>query len=137
MKLAGGLSGTPLLARNDVNVEVEHHLPAGRFVELLNGQPVGGKYRHRRTGDGLGRLHDMRQIVGRDVENGAGRGFGNDQGVARRPRHDVEKRKSLVVLVHLMGRQLAAQDLGEDVGGIVARHRALLEHDPEKLAPRT
>ena len=39
------------LARDDVHMQVEHHLSAGAFVELLHGDAVGGKRRHRGFGD--------------------------------------------------------------------------------------
>ena len=108
-----------------MDVQVKHHLAAGRLVELLDGEAVGGKDRHRRARDRLRRLDQMGEIVRRDVENGAGRGLGNDQRMAGRARHDVEKGKDLVVLEDLVRRQFAAQNLGEDVVGIVARHCAL------------
>ncbi len=54
-------------------MQVKHHLAAGRLVELLNGEPVGGKYLHRRLRDLLGRLDEIGEIVRRDIENGAGR----------------------------------------------------------------
>jgi hypothetical protein len=39
-----------------------------------------------------------------------------------RARHDVEEREGAVVLVDLVARELAAQDLGEDIVGIITRH---------------
>ena len=56
LKLAGGFNATPILAWDDVEVQVKHHLAAGRLVELLDGDAVGGKHRHRRARDRLRRL---------------------------------------------------------------------------------
>ena len=78
-----------------MNVQVKHHLAAGRLVELLDGETVGGKDRHRRARDLLRHLDEMGEIVRRDVEDGAGRGFRNHQRMARRARHDVEKGEGL------------------------------------------
>ena len=44
-----------VLARNDVDMQVKHHLAAGGLVELLNGETVGGKHRHGRPRDRLRR----------------------------------------------------------------------------------
>ena len=59
-----------------MKVQVKHHLAAGRLVELLDGETVGGEDRHRRARDRLRHLDEMGEIVGRDVEDGAGRGLG-------------------------------------------------------------
>ena len=67
--------------------------------------------------------HDMGEVVGANVENIARRGFRQHQRMAGRARHDVEEGERLVVLVDLVAGQFAAQDLGEDVVRIVARHR--------------
>ena len=111
------------LARDDMNVQVEHHLAAGALVELLDGDAVGRKRLHRRLGDLLRDVDHMGEIVGADVEDVAGRGLRQHQRVPRRARHDVEEGEDLVVLVDFVAGQLAAQDLGKDVVWIVARHR--------------
>ena len=80
-------------------MQVKYQLPAGRLVELLNGQAVGGKDRHRRPRNLLRRLDEMREIVGFDIENCAGRRLRDHQRMARRARHDIEKGESLVVLI--------------------------------------
>ena len=107
-------------------MQVEHHLSAGALVELLHGDAVGPERRHGGLGDLLRDLHHMREIVGADVENIARRRLRQHQRVAGRARHDVEEGERLVVLVDLVAGQFAAQDLGEDVVRIVARHRAFL-----------
>jgi len=65
---------------------LEHDLAAGRLVELLNGEAVGGKDLHRRSRDLLRCADEMSEIIGLDVEKVAGLGFGDHQSVARRPR---------------------------------------------------
>jgi hypothetical protein len=101
---------------------MKHDLTAGRLVELLDGDAVGMEHLHRGFGDLLCDLHDMGEVVGVDVEQIAGRHLGHDQGVAGRTRHDVEEGERLVVFVDLVAREFAAQDLGEDVVGIIGRH---------------
>ena len=108
-----------------MHMQVKDNLAAGRLVELLDGKSVCGKDCHRRAGNRLGRLDDVHQVARCDIENGAGRGFWDDQGVAGRPRHDVEKGKYLVVLEDFMCRQFAAQNFGKDVVRVVARHHRL------------
>ena len=103
------------LARDDVDVQVEHHLAAGALVELLDGDAVGAEHLHRGLGDLLRDLRDRGEVVGLDVEQVAGRRLRQHQRVARRARHDVEEGQHLVVLVDLVARQFAAQDFGEDV----------------------
>jgi cell pole-organizing protein PopZ len=93
----------PDLPRNDVDVQMEHHLTAGRLVELLDGDPVGGKCFHRGARDGLRRLDEFGELVGGDVEDVARRRFRNDQRVTRGARHDVEKSKRFVVLINFVG----------------------------------
>ena len=87
--------------------------------------PSAAEDLHRRARDRLRRLDEMSEIVRLDIENVARRRLRDHQRMARRPRHDVEKGESLVVLVDLVRRQFAAQDFGKDVVRIVARHRAL------------
>jgi hypothetical protein len=105
-----------------VDVEVKHHLAAGAFVELLDGDAVGTERLHAGLGDLLRHHRDMAEHVRRHVEDIAGRGLGQNEGVARSPGHDVEEGERLVVLIDLVAGQLAAQDLGEDVVGVVGRH---------------
>ena len=50
--------------------------------------------------------------------------FGERQNVTGCARHDVEEGQRLVVLVDFVARQLAAQDLGEEVIGIIGGHGA-------------
>ena len=49
--LAGGFIATPALRGNDMNMQVKHHLSAGAFVELLDGDAVGAERVHRGLGD--------------------------------------------------------------------------------------
>ena len=55
-------------------------------------------------------------------EQVAGGRFGDDQAMALRFRHDVHDGERLVVLIKLYGRNFAADDLGENVAVVVARH---------------
>src|ERR1700755_3504715 len=72
----------------------------------------------------------MGVIVGRDIEDVAGRGLRNHQCVAGGARHDVEKRQHMVVLIDLVTGKLAAQDFREDVIGVVGGHGWLLMSNP-------
>src|SRR5687768_5476361 len=67
----------------------------------------------------------MSEIIGTDVEDVARRRLRQDQGMAGRPRHDIEKNDRLVVLIDFVGRQFTAQDFGKDIVRVVTRHRAL------------
>src|SRR5262249_31058043 len=109
-------------ARNDVDMQVKHHLAAGVFVELLDGDAVGVEHLHGGPGDLLYNQGKVSEIVGGDVEDVARGRFGQNERVAGRARHDVEEGERLIGLVDLVAGQLAAQDLGKDVVGIVVRH---------------
>ena len=63
--------------------------------------------------------HEARELGGRDVEKVARRRLGNDQDVAVGARHDVHEGERDFVLGDAHARRLAAQDLGENVVGIV------------------
>ncbi len=58
---------------------------------------------------------------GLDVEHIARRRLRDDQRVSVDAGHDVHENQALVVFIDLLARQLAAQDLGEDIVGIVSR----------------
>ena len=64
-----------------------------------------------------------RERLGRQVEQVFGRRLRDDQHVAVGLRHDVHERERVLVLVHLVGRDLAAQDAREDVVAVVGHGR--------------
>src|SRR3954468_23551482 len=101
---------------------MKYDLSAGGLVELLNGDAVGPEGFHGGGGDLVGGAGDVGVIVGRDVEDVAGGGFGDHQRMARRTRHDVEERQHVVVLVDLVAGKLAAQDFCEGVVGVIGGH---------------
>ena len=106
----------------DVDVQVKHDLPAGRLVELLDGDAVGLERFHACGCDLVRGARDMGEIIRRDVENAARRRLRNDQRMPRAARHDVKERESMSIVVDLVAGQFAAQDFREDVVGIVIRH---------------
>jgi hypothetical protein len=76
-------------------MQVEHHLAAGGFVELLDRDAIGlehchGPWRSPARPWQYGRDHPA------DVENLACRTFEDDKGVAGCARHDVEERERSV-----------------------------------------
>src|SRR4051812_50033035 len=64
----------------------------------------------------------MGVVIRLDVEDVAGRGFWNHQRVARYPRHDVEEGEHVLILVNLVAGEFTAQDLCEDIVGVVGGH---------------
>src|ERR1700753_4516307 len=101
---------------------MEYILSTGRLVMLLYGQAISVECPHRRRGDLVGDAADVNVVLRRHVEEVAGRGFGNDQRMPRRTRHDVEEGEDMRVLINLVAGQLAAQDSCEDVVRIVSGH---------------
>src|SRR5262245_23648516 len=63
------LHGDAVAAWDDMDMEVEHDLAAGRLVELLDRHAVGAEHFYRRPGHLLRHLGDMGEVVGRDVED--------------------------------------------------------------------
>ena len=102
--VAGGSQWHPILARNDVDVQVKYDLTAGRLVELLDSQAVGGKAVIAARAIVCVVLMSSARASGAISRIVRDRRLRNDQRVARRARHDVEKGKAFVVLVNLMGR---------------------------------
>ena len=100
-------------------MKVENNLSAGRFVELLDGDPVGPESLDDGPGELLNGTRHRGQALRLDVEDVARRLFGDHEAVAVATRHDVHERERVVILVELVRGNLAAQDLGEDVGRIV------------------
>ena len=111
-----------VVARHHMHVQMKHHLSAGGFVELLHGDAVGLEGLHRGGGDLVGAARDMGEILRLDIEDVAGRRLRDNQRVAGRARHDVEKGQHVVVLIDLVAGEFAAQDLCEDVVGVIGGH---------------
>ena len=122
LRLAGGSMRNAVVARQHVHVQMEDDLSAGGLVELLHGDAVGLERLHRGGRDLVGAARDMGVIVGRDVEDVAGRGLRDHQRMAGRARHDVEKGQHVLVLIDLVAGEFAAQDLCEDVVGVIGGH---------------
>ena len=110
------------MARHYVHVQVKHHLAARGLVELLHGDAVGLERLHRRGRDFMSAARDMGEILRGDIENVAGKGFWNDQGMPGTARHDVEKGQHMVVLIDLVAGEFAAQDLCKRVLRVVGGH---------------
>ena len=111
------------MARDDVKVQVEHGLSAGRLVELHHRHPVGAESRFHRTRDFLHHGGHAREYLRVGVEQIARRLLRHDQRVPRRPRHDIHEHERICVLVDLVGGDFAAQDFGEDVAVVVGHAR--------------
>jgi hypothetical protein len=91
-------------------------LSAGGLAELLQRHAVGAEHVDADLGDTLRHRHDVGEVAqGRDVENAARRGFWNHQVWPGARRHDVEEGERLGDPRKPCARDLAAQDLGEDV----------------------
>ena len=115
-----------LIDRDDVEVQVEDGLAGRRFVELGDADTVRLQ----------SRLYGQRQAL--DMGNGGGEDgririqqvtrwrLGDDQQMALRLREDVHHHEDIGVLVDLVRRNLAADDLAEDVGGVVGGHPQVL-----------
>ncbi len=119
-------------ARDDMDMQVEDHLPAGGLVELLDGDAVGAEGLDAGARHLLHRGIERAERIGRHVEHVPGRRLGDHQRVALTARHDVHEGEGVLILVDLVGGQLATQDLGEDVVRIVSGHGLLL---PRKIPP--
>src|SRR6478609_9598453 len=110
------------MTRHHVHVEMEHDLAAGQLVELLHGDAVGLERFHCGGGDLVGGARDMGKIVGRYVEDVAGRDFWDHQRVAGGARHDVEEGQHVLVLVNLVAGEFAAQDSCEGILRVIGGH---------------
>ncbi len=90
-------------------MQVEHHLSSGAFVELLQGQAVGGERRLDRLRDMLHALASVRQRARRDVEQPARARLWNHQHMAIGARHDVHEGERDLVLIDLVRGDFPAQ----------------------------
>ena len=113
-----------------MEMQVEHDLPAGRLVELLQRDAAGAESLHGCGCHLLHRLHAGRELGGAGVEHVARGRLGDHQHVPVAARHDVHEGQRVGVLVHFLRRQLAAQDLRKDVV-VVVGHRRL----PSRMPP--
>ena len=117
--------GHALVPGHDMDVQVEHRLPARRLVVLEHRQPVRREGRLHGPGDALHRGRQGRERGRLGIEEPARRRLGDHQRVALALGHHVHEGERLGILVDLVGGDLAAQDLGEDVVGVVGGHRRL------------
>ena len=120
LTLAGGFSAMPSLRGMTWTWRWNTTWPPALSLNCCSVTPSAPNRLDADLGDPLRDLHHVGEVVGRDVEDVARRRFRDDQRVAGRARHDVEEGERLVVLVDLVARNLAAQDLGEDVALVVA-----------------
>src|SRR5271166_4211519 len=67
-RAAGGLQRYARPARQQMEMQVKHLLPAGGLIELLDGEALGPHAGLDRERDLLHRRHEAREIPGRDVE---------------------------------------------------------------------
>ena len=101
---------------------MEYVLSTGGLVVLLHGEAVGVECPHCRWGYLVRGTADMNIVLRQHIEDVAGRGLRNDQRMARRARHDVEKGQDVSILIDLVAGQFAAQDFRKDVVRIVSGH---------------
>ena len=127
--LAGGFMATPALRGMTCTCRWNTTCPPAPSLNCWMVMPSAAKAVIAALAIFCATCHHMREIVGADVEDVARRRLRQHQRVAGRARHDVEEGERLVVLVDLVAGQFAAQDLGEDVVRIVARHRRLPARD--------
>ena len=109
----------PFIARNDVEVDVEHGLSGIHAVELNNHHPRRLEGRFHSPRDPLRRGDQLPKRRGAQVEDVLRRLARNDQRVPRALRHQVHEAKAVLFVQHHVGIRLAAEDFGEDVVGIV------------------
>src|SRR5690606_23847344 len=107
-------------SRDDVEMQVEDGLAAGFAVELHDLEALGPERPDHGAGGALRRRRQTRQRLRFDFQQVAGlRTLRNDQHVALGLGEDVHEGEDVVVLPHLHRGNLAAQDLREDVVGVV------------------
>ena len=106
------------VARDHVQVEVEHGLPGDRAARVDQVDAVGAERLGHALRQPLGRLNDGGELVGRDLEQVARVLLGDHERVAVRARVDVHEGDRPVVLVDLPDGQFAGDDLAEDAVGV-------------------
>ena len=110
-------------ARQHMEMQMEHLLPAGHLVELLKRNP----FRLHAVPDGMGdllhRRHEASQVLGLDVEEVARRNLRDHQRVPFGPRHHVHEGERNLILVDFHAGRLAAQNFGEDVVRVIGRRQ--------------
>jgi hypothetical protein len=103
-----------------VDVQVEHGLPRRCAVELRDDDPVRFQGRRRRLRHALHALHQRPAPLRRQFQEVArAHTLRDHQRVPARLREDVHERQRLVVLEHLHGGKVAAEDFREDVVVVV------------------
>src|SRR3984893_13370397 len=121
--------------RKYVEMQMEYDLAAGELIVLQDRYPVRRERRLDGNGDFLHAGDELAENRGIGVEDIARRGFGQHQHVAVRAGHYIHEGERCVVLIDLVTRQLAAQDLRENICLVIGRCRHWVA--PHKSAPRT
>lgn len=129
---------TPLVARNDMKMDVVHGLAGLGAIELADENAVRVQGFLHRFCDPF-HLHDQRLKRGvLDLQNIARRGLGHDQDMAARLRENVHEGHRVIVLMHDDRRGFPAQDLREDILVVVfafKAHICLLSAPLSALSP--
>ena len=106
-------------------MQVEDGLAAGRSIELHDLEAVGAKGLFDGPGGTLDGGGQAGERVGLDLQQGPGRrGLRYDQDMALGLREHVHEGQHMLVFPDPYGRDLAAQDLREDVFGVIGRGEA-------------
>src|SRR6476620_639077 len=110
------------MARHHMHMQMVDDLSRRGLAELLDSDTVALECLHRSLSDPVGAARDMDKILDADIQDVAGRGLRDHQGMSGAARHDVEKGQHMVVFIDLVAGKLAAQDLREDVVAVICAH---------------
>ena len=100
-------------------MQVEHGLAGRRLVELGEAYAICAGGGFDRLGDTLHERHYRGQISGIGIKEVTRWRLGDDEGVTAGLGEDVHHDQCRLVLENLMARDLATQDFGEDVRGVI------------------
>ncbi len=106
-------------ARHDMEMNVEDALARGGAIVLLEQDAVGRKRLVHRPGQFLRGRHHRRQALGRQVQDILCALLGNHQHMAFGLRHHIHESERPVVFMEFHTGNLAAQDFGKDVVGVI------------------
>src|SRR5574337_1564090 len=107
-------------------MQMEHHLPPGLLVELLNRKALGLHARLDGARHFLDGRHEAGEVLRRNIENIERWNLRYDERMSFRARHDVHECERSLILIDFDARRLAAQNLGEDIVLVIDRLQKLL-----------
>lgn len=103
-------------------MQVKDFLATGRFIELLDRNPVRVKGFQDSVTQPLNCPHYRSKLFRSGVQHISAGRFRDHQQMPIRPRHDIHERKRIIVFIDPRGGDFSSQNFGKDVVRIIGCH---------------